>query len=117
IVLYLGSKEVQVESYNINVSIPNQETKETAEEDDSDEEKSSEESKSKENQIEIYLEDEQNSIDNIYQQFSIDEDTDTVLSFTLKDGESGRCRIVRDGEVIEEKANIQPESGKANDEG
>lgn len=117
VVLSLGPKEVPVERFNITVSIPYQETKETAEEGDSDEEKSSEESKSKENQIEIYLEDEQNSIDNIYQQFSIDEDTDTVLSFTLKEGETGRYRIVRDGEVIEEKANIQPESDETNDEG
>lgn len=55
------------------------------------------------NQIQIYIEDAENSIDDVFQEFTIRNDTDITLPFTVIEGESARYRVVRDGEEIEDE--------------
>ena len=55
------------------------------------------------NEIEIYIDDEENSMDEPVLSFEITEDLTRTLNFVVKEGESASYRIVRDGQVIKEE--------------
>lgn len=61
---------------------------------------SSSSSTSQGNHVQIYIEDENHSIDNIYRDLYIKKDTDFSIPLTLKDGQSGRIKVVRDGKTV-----------------
>ncbi len=55
------------------------------------------------NEIEVYIDDEENSMDEPVLSFEITEDVTRTLNFVVKEGESASYRIVRDGQVIREE--------------
>ncbi|EKU94208.1 Serine/threonine-protein kinase PrkC [Alloiococcus otitis] len=55
------------------------------------------------NEIEVYIDDEENSMDEPVLSFEITEDVTRTLNFVVKEGESASYRIVRDGQVIKEE--------------
>lgn len=60
------------------------------------------------NAIEIYVEDAENSFDDVYRAFDIYEDTPEIITFVVEEGQTASFRIVRDGEVIREETGISP---------
>ncbi|KRL07729.1 Stk1 family PASTA domain-containing Ser/Thr kinase [Liquorilactobacillus hordei] len=58
------------------------------------------------NTVQIYLQDDTHSYSSVYQQFTISADTSVTLPFTLSGSNTGKYKIVRDGQVIAEKTNI-----------
>lgn len=55
------------------------------------------------NEIEVYIDDEENSMDEPVLSFEITEDVTRTLNFVVKEGEPASYRIVRDGQVIKEE--------------
>ena len=55
------------------------------------------------NEIEVYIDDEENSMDEPVLSFEITEDVTRTLNFVVKEGETASYRIVRDGQVIKEE--------------
>lgn len=53
------------------------------------------------NQVQIYLKDNNRNLTDLYKAMTIKADTNVVLPFVLKKGDTGQYRIVRDGQVIE----------------
>ena len=60
------------------------------------------------NKIEIYVNDAENTYDNIYREFDIYEDTPEIISFNVEAGNTASYRVVRNGEVIMEETDISP---------
>lgn len=60
------------------------------------------------NAIEIYVEDAENSFDEVYRAFDIFEDTPEIITFVVEEGQTASFRIVRDGEIIREETGISP---------
>ncbi|MFO8069767.1 MAG: Stk1 family PASTA domain-containing Ser/Thr kinase [Alkalibacterium sp.] len=60
------------------------------------------------NQIEIYVDDAENSFDKIYRKFDIFEDTPEIISFNIEEGNTASYRVVRNGEIIMEETDITP---------
>lgn len=83
------------------------ETGEDAENDGDDENGESDEGLTP-NAIEIYVEDAENSFDDVYRAFDIYEDTPEIITFVVEEGQTASFRIVRDGEVIREETGISP---------
>lgn len=60
------------------------------------------------NTIQVYVGDAENSIDDLFREFDITENTDLQLVFTVEEGSTASFRIVRDGETIVEESGIGP---------
>ncbi|OJF89730.1 Stk1 family PASTA domain-containing Ser/Thr kinase [Alkalibacterium sp. 20] len=75
---------------------------------DEEDEPEPEEVESEPNIIEIYVNDAENSFDDIYREFDIHEDTSEVISFSIEEGNKASYRVVRNGEVIMEESDISP---------
>ncbi|WP_027107551.1 Stk1 family PASTA domain-containing Ser/Thr kinase [Lacticigenium naphthae] len=67
------------------------------------------------NQVIIYLEDNERSLDEIHQQFEITEDREITLTFLLSPDSVGAYRIERDGEIIEENNTIRVDGQESED--
>lgn len=106
VVISLGKQPVQ--TFSKKVSIPYAEPK-AEEESEKESESSSQESIPVPNEIIIYIEDEEHTLDKEFQKFTITEDFETVIPFVLQEGDTASYRIERDGEVIEEKTNVTAE--------
>lgn len=77
------------ESFSINVKIPYQQTTATTG-----------------NTIQVYLEDQNHSLNDLYQSFDITRDTTLTLPFILENGKTGKYRIYRDGQLIARNDNV-----------
>lgn len=63
----------------------------------------------KSNKVQIYISDKSHQIKNIYQTLDITGDREVQIPFELEDGKKGAYKIVRDGQVIEEKDDVTQE--------
>lgn len=63
----------------------------------------------KSNKVQIYISDKSHQIKNIYQTLDITGDREVQILFELEDGKKGAYKIVRDGQVIEEKDDVTQE--------
>ncbi|MHA8262926.1 Stk1 family PASTA domain-containing Ser/Thr kinase [Lactobacillaceae bacterium Melli_B3] len=61
---------------------------------------------SQSNQIDIYVRDKNNSINDLYRQITIYQDTKFIIPFKLDGKQPGEYRIVRDGRLISDVKNI-----------
>ena len=77
------------ESFSINVKVPYQQTTTTTG-----------------NKIQVYLEDQNHSLNDLYQSFDITSDTTVTLPFILENGKTGKYRIYRDGQLIARNDNV-----------
>ncbi|EXJ24226.1 Serine/threonine protein kinase PrkC, regulator of stationary phase [Alkalibacterium sp. AK22] len=82
---------------------------EESEENDENDEQDVEEQSLEANQIEIYVEDAENSFDEVYRAFDIFEDTPVILNLTVEEGQTAAFRVYRDGELIKEELEISPD--------
>ncbi len=67
-------------------------------------------SKDKGNHVQIYIQDDDHSIGNIYRDQYITKDTDFTITFSIKDN-PGKIKIVRDGETVVNETVSKDESG------
>lgn len=58
------------------------------------------------NKVQIYIADSDHSYSDVYQTATITKDTNFSLTFTLKPEETGKFKVVRDGQVIAENNNV-----------
>ncbi|WP_035053298.1 Stk1 family PASTA domain-containing Ser/Thr kinase [Carnobacterium pleistocenium] len=112
VVISLGEEPEQ--TFSKTVTIPYVEPKanesEKAESESAKEsESSSQESNPIPNEVVIYIKDNEHTLENEFQKFTITEDFETVIPFVLQEGDTGSYRIERDGEVIEENTNVTAE--------
>ncbi|WP_018658878.1 Stk1 family PASTA domain-containing Ser/Thr kinase [Allofustis seminis] len=82
-----GKKEKAVDSFSTTVNIPF---------------KKPSDSNEVSNHIEVFIQDADHSINELAYEFYIQENTTHKINFEVKEGESARYRILRDGELIEE---------------
>lgn len=54
----------------------------------------------KSNSVQIYVQDSDHNLNNVYKSMSISNDTEVSIPFTLSKGQTGKYRIVRDGQEI-----------------
>lgn len=111
VVISLGKTPEQKFSKTVTIPYAEPETEpepeaEKEKSDESSSESSSQESKPVPNEIVIYIQDKEHSLENEFQKFTITEDFETVIPFVLQEGEVGTYRIERDGKVIEENTNV-----------
>lgn len=78
------------------------------EETDTDEEDESAPDNTEPNEIEIYVEDAENTFDEVYRRFDIFEDTPEIITFIVEEGQMASYRVVRNGETIIEETGIGP---------
>lgn len=71
-------------------------------------EQQTEETPAEPNQIEIYVEDAENTYEEVYREFDIYEDTMEIISFSVLEDETASYRILRNGELIMEETGITP---------
>lgn len=60
------------------------------------------------NEIEIYVEDAENTFDEVFRRFDIYEDTPEIITFIVEEGQTASFRVMRDGEMIMEETDIGP---------
>lgn len=107
IVVSLGQEDIPERQFTVPVSIPYKNpSEESSSQEDSDGE-SSEEPDPMPNTIEIYISDAEHTMDTLFQQFTITEDSDMAIPFILEEGATGGYKIVRDGETIEENNSVK----------
>ncbi|WP_271398227.1 hypothetical protein [Salinicoccus roseus] len=53
--------------------------------------------------VEIFIEDKEHSIDEMFQMLEITEDTEYTLNLIIQEGETAAYRIERDGETVREE--------------
>lgn len=90
-----ASSNSKSNSFDVNVAIPFDGTTQQSNPDGS-----------KTNKIEIYLQDKDHRLSDVYETQTITKDTNVTLPFTLDNGTGGKYKIVRDGTVIAERDNI-----------
>ncbi|TVP92499.1 Stk1 family PASTA domain-containing Ser/Thr kinase [Alkalibacterium sp.] len=111
-----GPEETEMISFDRGIIIEYEPRDEETDEDDendsdSDEEQengSDEETTLVPNEIEIYVDDAENSFDEPYRVFDIFERTPEIITFVVEEGETASFRVVRDGEIIKEETGISP---------
>lgn len=113
VVFSTGPEEAERISFSEEVLIPYKENDSESEEEDKEDEKNENEDEKEEperspNKIKIYIGDSENDIDNVYEEFTILEDTKRKLRFVVEEGQSAEYRIERDGEQIIKKV-VTPE--------
>ncbi|GAA0352139.1 Stk1 family PASTA domain-containing Ser/Thr kinase [Alkalibacterium iburiense] len=109
--LFTFDRSFMVEYVAPEVEEDNEEETDNEEEPDAEETEDSEDTEDVPrvpNVIQVYVEDSENSIDDIYREFEIINDTEVTLIFNVLEGESATVRIDRDGETIIEESNIEP---------
>ncbi|MER2063928.1 MAG: PASTA domain-containing protein, partial [Alkalibacterium sp.] len=87
------------------------ETEEGVEESEGSEEideQNSEEAAELTNKIEIYVDDAENTYDEIYREFDIYEDVTEIISFSVAEDETASYRVYRNGVLIIEETGITP---------
>lgn len=92
------SESSAAKNFSLNVTIPYQSLSTSS--------TSSSSSSSALNTVQIYLQDDNHNYSDVYQEFTISSDTSVTLPFTLSGSDTGKYKIVRDGQVIAEKTNI-----------
>lgn len=112
VVISLGEEPEQ--KISKTVTIPYVEPKANESEKVDSESKKESESSSQEptpipNEVVIFIKDNEHTLENEFQKFTITEDFETVIPFVLQEGDTGSYRIERDGEVIEENTNVTTE--------
>lgn len=118
VVMSTGPEEPQMftfdRSFTVEYLPPETEaTDPDAEEGDTADEEAGEDEESSEpliepNLIQVYVEDAENSFDEVYREFEILNDTEVTIIFNLLEGETASIRIDRNGETILEESNIEP---------
>lgn len=116
VVFSQGPEEPEIETFSRLVQIeyvPNDQQQEVADEDarlDENETDANEEVEENErpeepepNHIQVYISDEENDFEEPYLDFEIYETVTRTLDFTVERGDTASYRIVRDGEIIEER--------------
>lgn len=107
VVISQGPEEIQYETVDVTVSIPYQAPEGSEENTENEETENSENSGETQeptpNTVQIYVEDAENDFDTVFREMEITEDREVTLTFTLEEEGTGRYRIVRDGETIEEE--------------
>lgn len=88
ITVYISSGKKKMNSFSESVNIPFKEN---------------DEANASGNHIEVYIEDANRSIDVLAYEFYIKADTSHKINFEVESGNTARYRVLRDGEVIEEK--------------
>ncbi|MFT8824372.1 MAG: Stk1 family PASTA domain-containing Ser/Thr kinase [Liquorilactobacillus mali] len=96
-----SSESSSTNTFSVRVNIPYQASSSSTQSSTG-----SSESSSTMNTIQIYLQDDNHSYSDIYQQFTISSDTSVTLPFTLSGSDTGKYKIVRDGQVIAEKTDV-----------
>ncbi|MCC5894980.1 MAG: Stk1 family PASTA domain-containing Ser/Thr kinase [Alkalibacterium sp.] len=90
----------------------NDEDSENGDDTDTDEETANDpetgEENTEPNEIEIYVEDAENTFDEVYRRFDIFEDTPEIITFIVEEGQTASFRVVRNGETIMEETGIGP---------
>lgn len=71
-------------------------------------EANSEEPTAEPNSVEIYVNDAENSFEEVYREFDISEDTTEIISFNVQEGDTADYRVVRNGEIILEETGMTP---------
>ncbi|MBT2731581.1 Stk1 family PASTA domain-containing Ser/Thr kinase [Carnobacterium sp. ISL-102] len=112
VVISLGEKPEQ--TFSKTVTIPYAEPKTNESEKAESESGKKAESGSQEstpipNDVVIYIEDNEHTLEDEFQKFTITEDFETVIPFVLQEGDTGTYRIERDGEIIEENTKVTAE--------
>lgn len=73
------------------------------EEDDASEDGGGEGDSPDEKTVEIFIEDKEHSIDEVFQTLEITEDTEYTLNLIIEEGETAAYRIEREGEAVREE--------------
>ncbi|GEK91705.1 Stk1 family PASTA domain-containing Ser/Thr kinase [Alkalibacterium kapii] len=106
VVLSTGPEEPEIISFDRAITIEYVDTSKnngTEDEEDPDEQPVNEP-----NHIEIYVNDNENSYDEVYREFDIYEDAIEIISFNVKENETGSYKVIRNGKEIIEKTDITP---------
>lgn len=110
VVFSTGPEEVSQTTFDEGIIIPYEPVEEEPDQDqDPDPESGEEEEPATEpvpNLIRIYIEDAENSIDAVFKEYEITEDTPEILSFVIEEGQSASYRVERDDEVIMEESGL-----------
>src|SRR5699024_8118374 len=101
VVFSTGPEEAETIPFSEEVLIPYEENFSEPEDED-------EEPELLPNKITIYIGDSQNNIDTVYEEFTIQEDTERKLRVVVEEGKSAEYRIERDGDQIIKKV-VTPE--------
>lgn len=109
VVISLGEKPEETFSKTVTIPYAEPETNEPEEESGEESESASQEATPVPNEIIIYIEDKDHTLEDEFQKFTITEDFETVIPFVLQEGETGTYRIERDGEVIDENTSVTAE--------
>lgn len=97
VVVSKGKEKLPMKSFFKTVTIPY----EAQYNDNSDEDGDEEEVSPKPQSVQIYLRDRTHSMDDVYDEFEIYEDTKKQIKINLDEGQTGGYRIVRDNQIIE----------------
>lgn len=108
VVFSTGPEEPEFISFDKGIIIE-YEPAETETDDENDENsEDGEEPALEANEIEIYVEDAENTFDEVYRRFDIFEDTPEIITFIVEEGQTANYRVVRNGEIIIEENDIDP---------
>jgi beta-lactam-binding protein with PASTA domain len=59
------------------------------------------------NKIQVYIEDKDHSLSNVYQSFDITNDTSITIPFVLEGNKAGKYKIYRDGQLVAQNDNVK----------
>ncbi|QTD42369.1 Stk1 family PASTA domain-containing Ser/Thr kinase [Sporosarcina sp. Te-1] len=97
VVVSKGKEKLPTRSFFRTVTIPY----EPRNDENSDEDGDEEEVSPKAQLVQIYIKDRKHSMDDVYEEFEIYEDTKKQFKVDLDEGQTGGYRIVRDNQIIE----------------
>lgn len=104
-----GPEETEMITFDRGIIIEYEPAENDSENDDNDsEEQEDEDTPLVANEIEIYVDDAENSFDEPYRVFDIFERTPEIITFVVEEGSTASFRIYRDGELIKEETGISP---------
>ncbi|WP_368644892.1 Stk1 family PASTA domain-containing Ser/Thr kinase [Alkalibacterium putridalgicola] len=110
VVFSTGPEEPEIISFDRGITIEYVDTQEETETETTEENGGTqpEEIVEEPNHIEIYVDDAENTYDDIYREFDIYEDTMEIISFSVLEDETASYRVLRNGEIIMEESGITP---------
>ncbi|MBS1005865.1 Stk1 family PASTA domain-containing Ser/Thr kinase [Levilactobacillus brevis] len=91
------------DQFNVTLKIPFDEGDSDSSSDSADDSTSS---SSTSNLVQIYLKDQDHSLNTVYKQMTITADTTVTLPFTVVSGKAGAYKVVRDGHVIASDSHV-----------
>ncbi|MBY7143682.1 Stk1 family PASTA domain-containing Ser/Thr kinase [Virgibacillus sp. NKC19-3] len=98
-----GPEEQSPASHSITYTVPYNLEDEDSEESEADEESEGDEEDPEEQTVQIYIDDMNNDIDEVYQEEEITEDTEYTFTLTIAPNDDAAYRIMRDDEVLTEE--------------